>query len=60
MPHVWSILVVSAVTKPEGAWVLASVARVRRSMKRGEVVNQPRREPGHEVLEKVCEVSVER
>jgi hypothetical protein len=46
--------VVRAVTKPEGAWVLASVARVRRSMKRGDVVNQPRREPGHEVLEKVC------
>lgn len=43
-----------AVAKPLGAWVDASVARVRRSIKRGEVVNHPRRDPGQEVLEKVC------
>jgi hypothetical protein len=52
-PHVWSSVVVSAVANPDGAWVPASVARVRRSMKRGDEVNHPRRDPGHDVLEKV-------
>ena len=48
------MVVVSAVAKPDGACVEASVARVSRSIKMGEVVIHPRREPGHEVLEKVC------
>jgi hypothetical protein len=45
--------VVIAVTNPDGAWVQDSVARVRRSMNRGEEVNHPSRDPGHEVLENV-------
>jgi hypothetical protein len=42
-----------AVTNPEGAWVHDSVARVSRSIKRGEEVNHPSRDPGQDVLEKV-------
>jgi len=45
--------VVIAVTNPDGAWVQDSVARVRRSMNRGEEVNHPSRDPGQDVLEKV-------
>jgi hypothetical protein len=53
-PYVLSMVAVTAVAKPLGACVEASVARVSRSMKRGEVVNHPSREPGAAVLEKVC------
>jgi len=45
--------VVIAVTKPDGAWVHDSVTRVSRSMNSGEDVNQPSREPGHDVFENV-------
>jgi len=56
-PHVLSSVIVSAVAKPLGACVLASEIRVRRSMKSGDEVIQPRREPGHDVLENVSRVS---
>lgn len=52
-PHCWIILIVNAVANPLGAWVEASVARVRRSMKMGDVVIQPNLDPGADVLEKV-------